>query len=149
MKVFFDTCTIIEYLCDRQYAKSVDDILKKAEQTDWECFISVGSFYTLTYLIELHLKRTGYTDKDTRIEKLREMLENLLATFSIADIFSEDLLESVGNHSFDDLEDSYQYMAALKAECDYLITINIHDFRDADISHIKIVTPVEFVNELK
>ncbi len=110
-----------------------------AEENGWECYISVGSFYTLTYLIELHLKRNGYNDKDQRIEKLREMLANVLSAFSIADIFSEDLIESVNNHGFTDLEDSYQL------GCNYLITININDFKGADTTSVKIVTPADFL----
>ena len=53
MKLFFDTCAVIDYLCNRQNADSIEKILIKAEKENWECFISVGSFYTLTYLIEL------------------------------------------------------------------------------------------------
>ena len=63
MKLFFDTCAVIEYLCNRQNADSIEKILIKAEKENWECFISVGSFYTLTYLIELNLKHNGYSDK--------------------------------------------------------------------------------------
>ncbi len=145
MKLFFDTCTIIDFLCGRQNANLVDEILMAAEEKEWECYISVGSFYTLTYLIELHLKRNGYIDKDQRIEKLRDILTNVLSTFSIADIFSDDLMESVNNNYFSDLEDSYQYKAAVKAGCNYLITININDFKGADTTSMKIVTPADFL----
>ncbi len=149
MRLFFDTCTIIDFLCGRQHANLVDEILMAAEENGWECYISVGSFYTLTYLIELHLKRNGYSDKDQRIEKLREMLANVLSAFSIADIFSEDLIESVNNHGFTDLEDSYQFKAAVKAGCNYLITININDFKGADTTSVKIVTPADFLTLAK
>lgn len=145
MRLFFDTCTIIDFLCGRQNANLVDEILIAAEKNGWECYISVGSFYTLTYLIELHLKRNGYSDKSLRIEKLREMLINILSTFSIADIFSDDLIDSVNNFDFTDLEDSYQYKAAMKAECNYLITININDFKCADTTNMKIMTPADFL----
>ncbi len=145
MRLFFDTCTIIDFLCGRQNANLVDKILKAAEENGWECYISVGSFYTLTYLIELHLKRNGYSDKEQRIERLREMLINILSTFSIADIFSDDLIDSVNNYDFTDLEDSYQYKAAMKAECNYLITINISDFKGTDTTSMKIVTPADFL----
>ncbi len=93
----------------------------------------------------MHLKRNGYSDKGLRIEKLREMLINILSTFSIADIFSDDLIDSVNNFDFTDLEDSYQYKAAMKAECNYLITININDFKCADTTNMKIMTPADFL----
>ena len=87
MKIFFDTCAIVDYLCNRKEAQLVDEILSNAEAKEWECFISVGSFYTLTYLLELHLKRNGFSDKEQRIGKLREILEGILDTFAIADIY--------------------------------------------------------------
>lgn len=147
MKLFFDTCTIIDYLCNRQNANFVEDILNRVEAKEWECYISVGSFYTLTYLIELHLKRNGYSEKEQRINKLRDMLTNVLETFSVADIFADDLLASINNYYFSDLEDSYQYQAALNAKCDYLITINIRDFKEARALGLEVVTPIEFLSK--
>ena len=113
MKIFFDTCAIVDYLCNRKEAQLVDEILSNAEAKEWECFISVGSFYTLTYLLELHLKRNGFSDKEQRIGKLREILEGILDTFAIADIYGEDLMLSIKDSSFMDLEDCYQYHDAI------------------------------------
>ena len=144
MKLFFDTCTVIDYLCNRQNGDRIEQILIKAEKEKGEGFISVGSFYTLTYLIELNLKRQGYPDKQERIEELRNILDKILSIFSIAEINSIDLHACIKNYSFTDLEDCYQYRAALNAKCDYLITANIRDFKDADNTHIKIIEPSEF-----
>ena len=77
------------------------------------------------------------------------MLTNILSTFSVADIFKEDLLSSVNNTDFTDLEDSYQYKAAQNAKCDYLITINIHDFKDANMKDLRVITPQDFLSEIK
>lgn len=145
MKLFLDTCTIVDYLCDRKNSSVVESILDLVDDRQLECCISVGSFYTLAYLIEHHLKQTGFVDKEQRIEKLREMLTNVLHSFSIADIFSEDLLDAVEDKNFTDLEDSCQFQAALKAKCDYLITINVSDFKDADMSVVKVLTPQDFI----
>ncbi len=148
MKLFFDTCTLVDYLCNRQNANHVEAIFDTAEKKKWSCYISVGSFYTLTYLIELHLKHGGLVDKTLRTEKLREMLTSILDTFSIADIFANNLSEAVADPKFTDLEDSYQFRAAINAKCDYLITVNIHDFKDADTTEIKILTPSDFLTEI-
>lgn len=148
MRIFFDTCTLVDYLCNRQNAPIVEHILEYSEENQWQCYISVGSFYTLVYLLELHLKRTGYSDKDERIAKLREILLAVLETFSVSDIYSEELKHSVTDDSFSDLEDSCQYRAALAAECDYLITINIHDFKDADMTELSIMTPSDFNSQV-
>ena len=143
MKLFFDTCAVIEYLCNRQNADSIEKILIKAEKENWECFISVGSFYTLTYLIELNLKHNGYSDKRERIDKLRQILAKVLSIFYIAEINPIDLYTCINDYSFSDLEDCYQYKAALNAQCNYLITLNIRDFKTADTTNIKIIEPSE------
>lgn len=149
MKIFFDTCAIVDYLCNRKEAQLVDEILSNAEAKEWECFISVGSFYTLTYLLELHLKRNGFSDKEQRIGKLREILEGILDTFAIADIYDEDLMLSIKDSSFMDLEDCYQYHAAIAVSCDWLVTININDFKNANMDNIKIGSPSDFLKSVK
>ena len=57
MKIFFDTCTIIDYLCNRNNSANVDRILQLADDNRWECIISAGSFYTITYLIEPKIRK--------------------------------------------------------------------------------------------
>ena len=53
MKIFFDTCTLIDYLCNRSNSSQIDSILQLADEKRWQCIMSAGSFYTITYLIEL------------------------------------------------------------------------------------------------
>lgn len=148
MKLFFDTCTVVEYLCNRKDALYVEQILDSVEQKGWDCFISIGSFYTLIYLIELHLKRNGLIDKEERINRLREMLSEILDTFVISDIYERDLIDSIHDEHFFDLEDSCQYRAALASECDYLITINVKDFKIVDSSKPEVLTPSEFCKKM-
>lgn len=144
MRIFFDTCTLVDVICDRKNAQLIDAILKDADNNGWNCYISVGSFYTLTYLIELNLKHSGYSDKESRINRLREILNNILDSFSLSDVFTDDLRIAANDASFSDLEDSYQYRAALNAHCDYLITDNMNDFKNADQTNIKILEPKDF-----
>lgn len=144
MKLFFDTCTLVDFICNRKNAQLIDNILEEADRKEWMCYISVGSFYTLTYLVELYLKHNGYSDKEERIEKLRELLLNILNSFSISEISSESLLVSVNDRCFSDIEDSYQYRAALNAGCEYLITDNTKDFKMASTCHLKILSPQDF-----
>lgn len=46
MKIFFDTCTIIDYLCNRSNSSQIDSILQLADEKRWQCIMSAGSFYT-------------------------------------------------------------------------------------------------------
>lgn len=145
MKLFFDTCTIIDYLCNRSNSAMVDRILQLTDERRWQCVMSAGSFYTITYLIELDLKRNGYVDKSARIVRLREILNGVLDTFYIPDLNWDILYEGVNNAMFNDLEDSYQYEMACKSVCEYLITDNLSDYKDSDQTIIKIVSPQEFL----
>lgn len=77
MRLFFDTCTLVDYLFNRQHSRIVEEILDMVDKGKWECYISVGSFYTLAYLIENHLKQNGFSDKQLRVGKQREMLTNI------------------------------------------------------------------------
>ena len=145
MRIFFDTCTIIDYLCDRNNSSLIDSILQLSDENRWQCVMSAGSFYTITYLIELDLKRNGHVDKPSRIAKLREILNGVLNTFYIPELDWEILRTGVNNPSFDDLEDSYQYEVALKCACDYIITDNLSDYKNSDQTFISIVSPREFL----
>lgn len=145
MRIFLDTCTIIDYLCNRNNSSLIDSILQLSDENRWQCVMSAGSFYTITYLIELDLKRNGHVDKPSRIAKLREILNGVLNTFYIPELDWEILRTGVNNPSFDDLEDSYQYEVALKCACDYIITDNLSDYKNSDQTFISIVSPKEFL----
>lgn len=145
MRIFLDTCTIIDYLCNRNNSSLIDSILQLSDENRWQCVMSAGSFYTITYLIELDLKRNGHVDKPSRIVKLREILNGVLNTFYIPELDWEILRTGVNNPSFDDLEDSYQYEVALKCACDYIITDNLLDYKNSDQTFISIVSPKEFL----
>ena len=145
MRIFLDTCTIIDYLCNLNNSSLIDSILQLSDENRWQCVMSAGSFYTITYLIELDLKRNGHVDKPSRIVKLREILNGVLNTFYIPELDWEILRTGVNNPSFDDLEDSYQYEVALKCACDYIITDNLSDYKNSDQTFISIVSPKEFL----
>ena len=49
---FLDTNILLEYFCNRTQAKVVEEILQYIENKKIEGCISVGSFYTLIYLID-------------------------------------------------------------------------------------------------
>lgn len=82
--------------------------------------------------------------KAERIYTLRLILKEILQRLTIVSQDNSDFNESVADTAFSDLEDSYQYQAFNKAQCDYLVTINIGDFpseTDTRIMHLS-----DFVN---
>lgn len=145
MKLFFDTCVIVDYLCNRNNSTIVDKIFQLANKQQWQCIMSAGSFYTLTYLIELDLKRKGYEEKSERIAQLRNILNGVLGTFFIPEMDWNILYAGVHNEAFHDLEDSYQYEVACQSACQYLITDNLSDYKNANQDTISIVSPQDFL----
>lgn len=143
MKIFLDTNVVMDYLASRGDVESVNSIFKQIEDNVHSAFISIGSFYTITYLTEIFLKNKGF-EKAERIQRLRDTLESLLGYINVIGHTKAQLLKGVRDVEFQDIEDSYQYQAALAADCKCVITSNIKDFKDLVSPLIDIVTPVEF-----
>ena len=111
--------------------------------------MSAGAFYTITYLLELDLKRNGFIDKQARIARLREILNGVLDTFVIPELDWNILYEGVNNIAFTDLEDSYQYEVDCRIASNYLITDNLNDYKNSDQTIISILSPVEFLSRVR
>ncbi|MCQ2257936.1 MAG: PIN domain-containing protein [Bacteroidaceae bacterium] len=145
MKIFLDTNVVMDYLASRGDVESVSKIFNQIENGVHSASISIGSFYTITYLTEIFLKSKGL-EKSERIKMLRATLESLLVYINVAGHTKAQLLKGVKDIEFQDIEDSYQYQAALTAECECLITSNIKDFSELENPLIDIVLPKEFCN---
>lgn len=145
MKVFYDTNIILEFLLKRKEGDKVRDILLWSHENHVEKFLSSGSFYTLTYLIEKYLKNQGAQNAQNRRHELTCILSGLLQEYKI--IGETDWGKALSDVRFSDLEDSYQYQTAVNAGCNVLLTLNIRDFKQITDSPISIMTPEEFVNK--
>lgn len=143
MRIFVDTNIILELFENRTYADKVDKILEYCEQNQWIKFISVGSFYTITYLTERMLRRKLIHQPElAKIQ--RTILRDILNNFRIAPTSRDTLQAGISDDAFTDLEDSYQHQTAITANCDIFLTINTKDF--ATNSNLKILSPDEFIN---
>ena len=67
---------------------------------------------------------------------------------TVAGISHKRITIGTNDTAFDDVEDSFQYQCALQNKCDALVTINLSDYRGADIQKIDVYSPVEFVNKV-
>lgn len=145
MRIFLDTNVVMDYLASRGDVESVSRIFRQIEEGKHSAFISIGSFYTITYLTEIFLKNKGL-EKTERVKMLRATLESLLVYLNVAGHTKAQLLKGVKDVEFQDIEDSYQYQAALSAKCECLITSNIKDFRELENPLIDIILPKDFCN---
>ena len=146
MTIFCDTNIVMEYLQQRQYAVQVEQILNHATQNDDTLVISVGSFYTITYLTERYLKADQSLSKQDRLSQLRYILNGVLGTFKLADQLTLSIKGGVNDPLFDDLEDSYQAHVASDMGCDILLTINEKHFAHfSSPSSVKVFTPLSYI----
>lgn len=146
MKIFVDTNIISEFLEERSQVDLVDRIFAESENNKWERVISVGSFYTITFLVERFLRHKGI-GQPKLVEEQRSILSTILENFVIKDIDKDSLLNGVEDFRFMDLEDSYQYQSAVNSDCSVLLTINKKDFKNLNDEDIVVVTPEEFINK--
>lgn len=145
MIVFVDTNIIAEYLEGRSQSCFIDQFLNYCEREGVLKHLSIGSFYTLTYLTERHLRKKGFS-APAITEKLRSILTDISKSFIIDGLTQNLLEEAILNQCFIDLEDSYQYSVAQSIGADILLTINKKDFIGISNPDIKILSPEEFVN---
>jgi len=146
MRIFCDTNIILEFLQKRAYADDVERVLDYASANHAELYISCGSFYTITYITEMFLKKTSVLSKSERLIQLRNILQSILNDFIIAPQSNRILTNGVLDDSFSDLEDSYQAQSAIASSCEVLLTINDKDFVGLkDNSTIQVLTPQQFV----
>lgn len=77
---------------------------------------------------------------------MNDKLIEYLSTITIANSDKNTFLNGL-NPSFDNLEDSYQYLTAVQKKCDYRITSNISGFKTNKKYKIKPITPLDFVTK--
>lgn len=142
-KVFLDTNVVIDHITQRSTYPS-EKLFKAIEENQIDAYISVGSMYTITYYTEMFLKKQGY-QKPLSIEYLRGILDSLIQIVEIAPLNKANVQAGIENPLFSDIEDSYQYQAALSAECDILLTRNTKDFKGCDASRMLILPPEEYI----
>ena len=146
MKLFLDTIIFVEFVGRREQFEPVSRILDAILEDEHIAFISSGSIYTLTYLFERSLKEQD-VHRPEQTHRLRALLSEVLNMATVLPLSHIETEKAVHDEAFIDIEDSYQYHCALENHCSVLITVNSKDFKDADQTHIEIMTPTEFVEK--
>ena len=147
MKIFCDTNIIMEYLQQRSQCELVEKVLISAYKGKHSLYISFGSFYTITYLVERYLKAESLS-KEERMNKLRAILNDILNTFAFAHQTSHSIESGINDLLFSDLEDSYQGHIAEDSNCDVFITINEKHYSSfAQNSSVEVMTPQQFIEK--
>ena len=145
-KVFLDTNIFLEYFEQRREYRAVSQLLSAVEDGKLKAIVSVGCIYTLTYLIRMELKRRGIMRPEQTLQ-LRATLDAVMSMVVVGGLSQQHVTKAINDPTFDDMEDSLQYQCALQSKCDALITINLHDYRNANATKMEIISPTEFVEK--
>lgn len=147
MRIFLDTNVILENFLAREDFKTAHNLFRAMQGQNHELFMSVGSFYTMIFLVDKYLRKVFGLIGDERVKMLRQMMSNILQTVSVAEHDNESLLRGIKNEAFKDVEDGCQYELAMKAGCTLLLTFNSHDYPSDDIGSVKVMTPTEYLEQ--
>ena len=144
MIIFCDTNIILEVLEERTNYEYVENILLSSASSNI-FYLSEGSFYTITYLLDKRMRLLGVHEPE-KTERVKQVLAKILLTFRITDTGEKGFKDILNHSSFRDLEDGYQYGAALNCGADVLLTVNKKDFSSVTNTGLLVLTPQEFIS---
>lgn len=123
MKIFIDTNIFLDALLKREPFKiHAENLLNFCDERVFIAFTSCVSFTNLTYFLQRYNK-SGYV----------ETLQRILNTITIIPLENKDFKKAL-SLNFTDVEDAYQYTAALKERgMKFIITRNTNDFKKSTI----------------
>ena len=146
MKVFLDTNVILEFFLDREDGKTAGRLFALLQKQKHSLFMTVGSFYTMIFLVDKFLRKERGLEGGVRLRVLRELMSDILRVIKVAGHNKASLLRGISDVDYKDIEDSCQYQAAQKAGCEVLVTFNDIDYPVADGAVPCVMTPQEFLD---
>lgn len=139
--IFVDANVILD-LFDRKrpFHKYSTELLKKfIENEDTELFISSDMVSNIFYILKNRLK--------FNLEKSIKITENIVKIFNVVSVDKYDIFYGINlckNMQFNDFEDALQYICALKAEAELIVSNDKKGFKNSDI---KVKTSKQILEE--
>lgn len=130
MRIFLDTNFIIDWLFREDYKTSCEQLLDKGDLKGYKFIVSFLSIANLAYIARKQPKDLLYSNL-TKICELFEIVSNN----------RQHIIEAIRTDS-SDYEDALQYVTAIDAKCDYIISRNKKDFT---FSKIPVLSANEFL----
>jgi predicted nucleic acid-binding protein len=131
-KVFVDTDVALDLLSAREpHSKAAAGLFSQFEAGKTQGFLSSLSFSHLAYILQR-------TDQRRQTISLLKTLKSLVHVLPVTDRVIDLALSS----RFKDFEDAVQYYTALEGDIRVLVTRNVRDYNDAEIT---VCTAEEFL----
>lgn len=137
MRIYLDTCVIIDYLANRKpFAEDAEKILSLVADNKLYAYTSASSITDIHYVIKKYLKDEI---------KTRNCLIDLLSLIEVLDTLAYNI-KTVFDSPIMDFEDALIEEIAYQTRIEYVVTRNTNDFKN---SRVKIITPKKILTEIK
>ena len=146
MNIFLDTNVILEGALRREEVEITRELYERIKRQGDRMFISAGSFYSMVFVVDKFLRKQCGLLGEERVNTLRVIMTNILFDLNVIGSDKDDLLQSINDLNFKDIEDSCQYQAAKRADCQILITFNFSDYPIRSEQPIQVLTPQQFLD---
>ena len=135
MKVFIDTNILIDFLAAREpFAEEAMALFQLADNDEIELMVSDLTIINTIYI----LRRMHYG-----LSEIYDSLDTIRPLLTITSMGAS-AVDRCLQHRSEDFEDEMQYLSAVDANADYILTRNKKDF---DFGDSAVMTPQEFFEE--
>lgn len=137
MRIYLDTCVIIDYLANRKpFVEDAEKILSLVADNKVYAYTTASSITDIHYVIKKYLKDEI---------KTRRSLIDLLSLVEVLDTLAYNI-KTVFDSPIMDFEDALIEEIAYQTKIEYIVTRNVNDFKN---SRVKIITPKKLLTETK
>ena len=138
MRVYVDTNVLIDFVCRREpFAQSAKILFAKAYVGQYQLLTSALSFVTTMYIAHKY-------DHD----EVRELLKKVSGFVKVLDL-KRDTVVSMLDSDWKDYEDATQNHTAVCSQADCIVTRNIKDFKDSQLSVFTVEEFLQHITTLK
>ena len=137
MKIYLDTCVIIDYLSSRvPFSEDAEKILTLVANNKIYAYISASSITDIHYILKKHFQDEQIT---------RKYMIKVLSLIEILDTLSYNI-KTVFDSPINDFEDALIEEISYQNKLSYIVTRNTKDFKN---SRVKVVTPKKLLTIIK
>lgn len=135
MKILIDTNVILDVLFNREdFFQSSSAIWDICEANKAEGYISALSIPNIVYIMR----------KELDPQKTCQLIERITMIFGVVELNEQDLKNAAKMYAYD-YEDAIQMHQAKRINAEYIVTRNIRDFKNSEVSAL---TPSELLNRI-
>lgn len=137
MRIYLDTCVIIDYLSSRvPFSEDAEKILTLVANNKIYAYISASSITDIHYILKKHFQDEQIT---------RKYMIKVLSLIGILDTLSYNI-KTVFDSPINDFEDALIEEISYQNKLSYIVTRNTKDFKN---SRVKVVTPKKLLTIIK